>query len=48
MFDHYVFAADSGTAAHIPEAARGILGTRDRAIEAKVMRLLADQLSARA
>lgn len=41
VFDHYVFGADGETAAHIPEAARGLLGPLDhdlaRALRARLL-----------
>lgn len=43
-FEHYVFAADAGTAAHIPPAARGSLAPLDadgaRALRARLLRSL--------
>ena len=47
LFDHYVFSAGPETASHIPPGARGVLGPRDSAIEARIMQMLAEQLRAR-
>jgi hypothetical protein len=44
LFDHYVFDADERTAAHLPPAARQILGPLDepasRALRARLLRRL--------
>lgn len=44
FFDHYVFRADGDPAAHLPEAARGILGERTPATTAELKALLAATL----
>ncbi|MGO3126983.1 MAG: cupin-like domain-containing protein [Luteimonas sp.] len=44
MFDHYVFDADDTTAAHIPEAARGVLAPFDEAGASNLRRHLRDRL----
>jgi hypothetical protein len=45
MFDHYVFRDHGDPAAHLPEAARGILGRRTPELVAKVRAMLARALS---
>lgn len=44
VFEHYVFGADEATAAHIPEAARGVLGPLDdnsrRMLRARLLKAL--------
>lgn len=44
LFDHYVFAAGGDTTAHIPEAARGVLGPLDGAMAANVRSVLRKRL----
>jgi len=44
LFDHYVFTAGSDTTAHIPEAARGVLGPLDGAMAANVRSVLRKRL----
>ncbi|MCT4541777.1 cupin-like domain-containing protein [Pseudomonas aeruginosa] len=44
MFDHYVFEADEQTAAHIPAAARGVLGPLDAAAASNVRSVLRRRL----
>jgi hypothetical protein len=45
MFDHYVFGDNGNPVAHLPEAARGILGRRTPELVARVKKLLIDALS---
>ncbi len=45
MFDHYVFGDDGDPVAHLPEAARGILGRRTPELVARIKKLLIDALS---
>ncbi|RYE98572.1 MAG: cupin-like domain-containing protein, partial [Oxalobacteraceae bacterium] len=44
VFDHYVFDADTDTAAHMPESARGVLApmdeTRARSLRARLLQRL--------
>lgn len=44
MFDHYVFKAGEQTTAHIPAAARGVLGSLDATAASKVRRVLRQRL----
>jgi len=44
MFNHYVFDADEATAAHIPVAARGVLGTLDEPAAAHLRAILRQRL----
>ncbi len=44
MFDHYVFEADEQTTAHIPAAARGVLGPLDAAAASNVRSVLRRRL----
>lgn len=44
MFHHYVFDADEATAAHIPAAARGVLGTLDEPAAAHLRGILRQRL----
>jgi len=45
MFDHYIFGDNGDPVAHLPEAARGILGRRTPELVARVKKLLIDALS---
>ncbi|GAC1587879.1 MAG: cupin-like domain-containing protein [Sphingomicrobium sp.] len=45
MFDHYIFGDNGDPVAHLPEPARGILGSRSPALVARVKKLLIDALS---
>lgn len=47
IFDHYVFDADASTAAHIPDAARGVLAPFDEAGAAHLRRHLRERLERR-
>ncbi|MFG3449898.1 cupin-like domain-containing protein [Stenotrophomonas sp. NPDC047960] len=44
LFDHYVFGAGGDATAHIPEAARGVLGPLDGAMAANVRSVLRKRL----
>jgi hypothetical protein len=43
-FQHFVFAADAATWAHIPEAARGLLGPIDENLSRQARTQLLNQL----
>ncbi|TVS11709.1 MAG: cupin-like domain-containing protein [Wenzhouxiangella sp.] len=45
LFEHYVFDADEGTAAHIPEHSRGVLGPLDENIARRLRSLLRNKLN---
>jgi hypothetical protein len=45
LFDHYVFDADEHTAAHIPPAARGVLGPMDDSIARQLRAMLLNRLN---
>ncbi|MFC4727533.1 cupin-like domain-containing protein [Coralloluteibacterium thermophilus] len=47
LFDHYVFEADAATAAHIPEAARGVLAPLDASGAAHLRQRLMERLAKR-
>ena len=44
LFDHYIFGGANPAAAHLPEAARGILAERDPAARARLSATIADAL----
>lgn len=44
IFDHYIFSADDGTARHIPESRRGVLGAMSPDYVKQVKEFLAAQL----
>lgn len=44
FFDHYIFGDHGDPAAHLPEAARGILGRRTPELVARVRKMLAEAL----
>jgi hypothetical protein len=45
LFDHYVFDADAQTAAHIPAAARGVLGPMSENSARQLRSLLLNRLN---
>lgn len=45
LFDHYVFAADEATAAHLPPGARGVLGPLDEALARSLRAFLLNRLN---
>ena len=45
LFDHYVFGDDGDPAAHLPEQAKGILGTRTPELVRRIRAMLAQALS---
>lgn len=45
LFDHYVFQADAQTAAHIPAAARGVLGPLNESLARQLRAVLLNRLN---
>jgi hypothetical protein len=45
LFDHYVFEADAQTAAHIPAAARGVLGPLNESLARQMRAVLLNRLN---